>query len=441
LTDRVRTIVKGGTPVNPVVPRDASVSSSLRDASGVLGGEWRDGCLVVERAWPATANHGRVRVGAVAEAMDYAASMAPFFAGGGPARSPFIFFDLETTGLNGGAGTSAFLIGCGWFDAGTFVTRQFVMTRFADERRMLESVACECTRAGALVSFNGRSFDAPLLETRYLFHRLPWFGVDLPHVDVLHPARQFWKRDECSLQALERQLVGHRRTGDVPGFEIPGRYFQFTRTGDVGPLRAVLEHNRLDLLSLAALTARLLRLAKDGAEAADDAREALALGHVFMRAGLESRARDAYERSITMSRAPRGAYDAVRIDGLRALALAWRRARRFDDAAHCWQTLLEMRGCPAHVACEAAEALAIHNEHRVRDLAAARKFALSNVERAGKGGELRAKKTGWAEAVQHRLARIDRKMKRDATERPPELPSLPWPPSSAAPTSEPRTSS
>ena len=86
-----------------------------------------------------------------------------------------MFFDLETTGLSGGAGTLAFLVGCGWFDDdGGFVTRQFLLARHADERALLEAVAAELARAGALVSFNGKSFDAPLLETRYLFHRLDW---------------------------------------------------------------------------------------------------------------------------------------------------------------------------------------------------------------------------------------------------------------------------
>ena len=99
------------------------------------------------------------------------------------------------------------------------------------------------------------------------------------------------QHEACSLQALERQILGARRAGDVPGFEIPARYFQFVRSGDAGPLRAVLEHNRLDLLTLASLTARLLHLARTGPDGARDAREVLALGHVYARAGLEERAR------------------------------------------------------------------------------------------------------------------------------------------------------
>src|SRR4029077_3318966 len=100
------------------------------------------------------------------------------------------FFDLETTGLSGGAGTQAFLVGCGWVAGdGAVVARQFLLTRPSDERAMLEIVRAELARAGALVSFNGKSFDAPLLETRYAFHRVEWARDCLPHLDVLHPAR------------------------------------------------------------------------------------------------------------------------------------------------------------------------------------------------------------------------------------------------------------
>jgi uncharacterized protein YprB with RNaseH-like and TPR domain len=373
----------------------------------------RGGCFVVDRRWERSARHGREQIGALAERLDRGAGEAPLFTTGPSARPPFVFFDLETTGLNGGAGTLAFLVGCAWFEEdGSFVTRQFLLARHADERMLLEAVAAELARAGALVSFNGKSFDAPLLEGRYLFHRIAWRGREMPHVDVLHSARRFWKPrgaespapqgEGCSLQALERQIVGARRIGDVPGGEIPARYFQFVRSGDAAPLRAVLEHNRLDLLTLAALTARLLHTARSGPEAIGDAREALALGHVYARAGIEERARACFRRAIDRCGSPRGAYDPIRIDALRALALACRRARQHEEAAACWCALLEMRGCPAPIAREAAEALAIHHEHRARDLATAKAFALRNLE---SGTELR-----WANAARYRIARLDRKL-------------------------------
>ena len=164
----------------------------------------------------------------------------------------------------------------------------------------------------------------------------------------------------------------------------------------------MLEHNRLDLLTLAALTARLLHMAWTGPDAVSDPREALALGHVYARGGLEERARASYRRAIDRCRSPRGAYDPIRVDALRALALACRRARRHEEAASCWRELVEMRGCPAPIAREATEALAIHHEHRLRDLATAKAFALRSLE-TGTG-------LGWTNAARYRLARLERKM-------------------------------
>jgi hypothetical protein len=202
----------------------------------------------------------------------------------------------------------------------------------------------------------------------------------------------------CSLVALERQILGARRVGDVPGFEIPARYFQFIRSGDARPLAAVLEHNRLDLLSLAGLTARLLQLVHGGPGVARDAREMLALGRVYARSGLDARARDAFQNAAERS----SSSGPIRIESLRALALAWRRARQFDEAATCWRSLLDAPACPRHLAREATEALAIHHEHRLRDLTAARTFALRSLATALPAAN--------QAAGRHRLARIERKL-------------------------------
>ncbi|MBI3403171.1 MAG: ribonuclease H-like domain-containing protein [Acidobacteria bacterium] len=453
LSDRIRGIVTPGAPgpKGPGLHRQADVGRVLSDPPDlerILCGEWRADagrrCFIVERRWEPSARHGRDEIGAMAERLDEAASGAPLFANGTPARAPFVFFDLETTGLSGGAGTQAFLVGCAWCeDDGAFVTRQYVLTRYADERPLLDTVAGEFTRAGALVSFNGKSFDAPVLETRYLFHRLAWIGAGVPHVDVLHPARQFWKGESCSLVALERDVLGFHRIGDVAGFEIPERYFQFVRSGDARPLAAVLEHNRLDLLSLAALTSRLLHLARVGPGETRDAREALALGRVYARAGRDDCARAAFELAVErgMSDRFRNSDDVrdIRLGALRAFALSLRRAREYARAAVCWREILDTPGCPPLPAKDAAEALAIHHEHRARDLAAARAFAL-RIGQAGVPGM-----PGMNAAVRHRLARLDRKLE-TATARQPSLswpsPSLPTSrPSSGSPTSAPRTSS
>src|SRR5207244_4981651 len=128
-----------------------------------------------------------------AECLDEASATAPLFSRGAPARAPFVFFDLETTGLSGGAGTLAFLVGCGSFEpGGGFAMKQFLLTRPADERPLLERVHRELLAAGAIASFNGKSFDAPLLESRFAFHRLRRTLAEQPHLDALHAARQFW---------------------------------------------------------------------------------------------------------------------------------------------------------------------------------------------------------------------------------------------------------
>lgn len=442
LGDRIRGIVGATRPPAPFdssMPasehRPAAVAHPVDSVNGpdlsVLGGEWRRdegrACFVVERRWEPSAWHGREQVGVMAERLEQASADAPLLSGGAPARPPFLFFDLETTGLSGGAGTHAFLVGCARFEpAGAFVTRQYLLVRYADERSLLETVTGELGSAGALVSFNGKSFDAPVIETRYLFQRLSWAGGRLPHVDILHPARQFWKptpdasrgrqrRDTvaepaapsgegCSLVALEQRILGVTRTGDVPGSEIPERYFQFVRTGDAQPLADVLEHNRLDLLSLAALTARLLRLVQTGPGDARDAQEVFALGRVYERAGLDVRAREAFGRAGEMG----GRADTT-IDAYRALALALRRSRRYAEAAACWRRVLDVADCPPHIACEANDALAIHHEHRVRDLASARTFALQSLEHVERG-----RQPARTEAVERRLARIARKMERPA---------------------------
>lgn len=405
LTDRLRGILPAPALASPF-PSESRIPSPESPDLRPLGGEWRQSgggsCFVVERRQEPTAIHGRNTVGAIAGQLEAASAEGPLVAAGAPVRTPFVFFDLETTGLRGGAGTYAFLVGCGWFEPdGGFLTRQFMLARFADERPLLVTVTGELARAGALVSFNGKSFDAPLIETRCLFHRLDWIGARMPHLDVLHPARRFWENPDCSLLALERRVLGARRAGDVPGSEIPARYFQFVRSGDAQPLAAVLEHNRLDLLSLAGMTARLLHLVRVGSSGAHDACEAMALGRVYARAGMESRALDAYRHAAAAIPPDGGSWPPITIAALRSLALALRRARQFEDAAEVWRRLLDVPGCPRSIAREANEALAIHHEHRARDLVMAKEFALGCFDRT---------RAGCNEAVRHRLSRIERKM-------------------------------
>jgi uncharacterized protein YprB with RNaseH-like and TPR domain len=408
LADRIRGVLKppAGGPL-PTPTRRIGDGAAIED---VTGGEWRTDSggrhFVVESRFDAGQPHGHARVGEMAAAIDSQSVFASLLTSGAPARTPFMFFDLETTGLSGGAGTYAFLVGCGSFSGdGSFAVTQHLMVSPLDERAMLRAVAADLESAGALVSFNGKSFDAPVLETRYLFHRLAWPAERLTHVDALHPSRHFWgDAGGCSLAALEAQVLGARRAGDVAGGEIPARYFRFLRTGDPRPLGAVLEHNRRDLLSLAGLTSRLLKLLASGPSASRSAQEAFALGRVYRTAGLGARAHEAFARALDLAQ-----WSPIRTAALHALALSDRHARRYDEAADRWQALVDAPDCPPLVRRAAVEALAIHHEHRIRNLDAARAFALKGLESPGG--------PGWRDAVRRRLTRIDRKLERDVGRR------------------------
>ena len=251
-----------------------------------------------------------------------------------------------------------------------------------------------------MVTYNGKSFDLPLIETRYVLQRMRTPFGNLAHVDMLHPARRLWREDdvECRLTNLERTLCGHAREGDVPGFEIPSRYFHYVRSGDARALEAVLEHNRLDIISLAMFTARASQLLDDGPPAAATAREACGMGRLYERAGMTDAALESFARAADMTPT-----DAIaRPDALRAHAALCRRLRRYDEAAASWRRVLDVRACPPGIAREATEALAVHHEHRARDLTAARTFALQAL-----GLQATAARQ---EAVHYRLARLDRKM-------------------------------
>ena len=269
---RIREILRSGRTrrVAPSGPVPGGVPINLAEVAERLGGEVCEnagGRYVLVRS----RHDGRqVYVGSpIADALDgEGLRVLGSLAREPAAEGPVLFVDLETTGLSGGAGTVAFLIGVGFFGEGDFHLNQYVLPSLGAERAQLVAVGELIRASRALVTFNGKSFDVPVMETRWAMHRMPLPWADVPHVDVLHPARRLWRRQDCRLAALEEQVLGLTREHDVPGAEIPARYFGFLRRGDPAPLIPVLEHNRLDLVSLAALTARGCRLVAEGAAGA-----------------------------------------------------------------------------------------------------------------------------------------------------------------------------
>ena len=432
LTSRLRSVVRpgGGAPVTgdasprreltyePDDGRRYEAKLDLDRVADVLGGRLVSTsfghCLAIDRRYESDRWHGDVQIGDCeltdleslrvldtgldAEAVDVAPRA--------------VFIDLETTGLSGGAGTVAFLVGCAYFDAGALQVRQFLLSSFSAERALLAAAADLFDDADLIVTYNGKTFDVPVMETRWAFHRMPAPLDEVPHFDMLHPARRLWRSRSaltddggCRLTTLERVLLNLRREGDVDGFEIPGRFFQFLRTGDPRPLEPVLEHNRLDLVSLAAVTSRALRLAGGGEAACKDGIEALAVGRVLERAGALERAEACYRR------AAESPCVETRAESFYRLGLRCRRAGRFEEAAEWWRGLVTLtetmrhRPQPLSTLREfAIEAMAIHHEHRARDLHAARELAIFALEENPSPRR--------AEGIRHRLARLDRKLEK-----------------------------
>jgi uncharacterized protein len=415
LTSRLRALVHAGAdgPIAGHEERARPASALPGHLKAVLGGDLHEfeqgSCFIVDRAYPTELQYGERTVGHCADVVRRGLAHLWVLAAPGrqvvraaSAQPSMLFFDLETTGLAGGAGTYAFLVGCGRFLEGAFHTRQFFLIGHGAERPLLEAVRSHMMAADVLVSFNGRTFDAPLLETRYLFHRTPVPFAEVPHLDMLHVARRLWQCEAgCALHVLEHALIGVARQGDIPGGEIPARFVQYVRTGDARPLAPVFEHNRLDLLSLAALTASALALVEGGAGGTRTARECLGLGRLYERAGLCDRAVSCY-RHAASGNVQGSAQD--RAEAWRWLARRMRRERRHDEAADAWQQILalERRDRTTRQAHEAAHALAVHHEHRSHDLAAAHRYAMSaSTAAATEADRLQ---------VRHRLARLERKL-------------------------------
>jgi len=358
---------------------------------------------VAEQLLSEDAHHGRAPL---AEALDVEASLVaalalqPGLAGVDFQR--MLFLDTETTGLAGGTGTVPFLVGLAWFEGRRLRVHQLFLRRLGEETPMLRLLAERMAESSCLVTFNGKSFDWPLLRTRFVLNRVP-VPPELPHLDLLHCARRVFKHRGTGtrLVHLEEQVLDYHRVGDVDGSLIPELYFRFLRGGDGSALTPVLEHNAKDLLLLAALLGLLVRRFRaSGAEGADP-RDLLGF------AGVALRARD-YARAHDFARAA-AAGDTGSV-GTEALALASRLARRGGDdrtaVADLQRALASARADqtgPLHLS------LAKLYEHGLKDLPQALHHArLATPAESG-------------EALRRRVERLERKLSRVA-----RTPTLDW---------------
>jgi uncharacterized protein YprB with RNaseH-like and TPR domain len=314
-----------------------------------------------ETVYAAHRRHGNADIGALAELP--ANLLDAISEGAAPAAPPteWAFLDTETTGLAGGAGACAFLIGVGHITPEGFRVRQFFMRDYAEEPSVLAALAAFLERFRVLITYNGRSFDQPLLETRYRLNRArPPFARLAHHVDLLYGARRLWKLryDSCRLVDLETQVLGYERQGDVPGALIPHLYFDYLRTRRAHRLAPVFEHNALDILTLACLTGIVPRAFHEGC-APEHAVEMVGVARWLGQSGELGKARELLSRAVDA-----GLPDQLLFRALWDLAALDRKLGAEERALAGWRDLAASKN-PYQL--RALEELAKHAEHRAKD--------------------------------------------------------------------------
>ena len=369
-----------------------------RDLPGQLEGTEDFGFQLIRKDYPLDTIHGNMNLGAVLESSGEHIALSAKddeLVDFDPRRT--CFMDTETTGLAGGAGTTAFLVGVGYFHEDVFRLDQCFMRDYDDEEPMLQFLADRFRECDTVVGYNSKSFDLPLLRTRFIQNRIPFHGEAMMHYDLVHAARRFWKKrlKDCSLGNIEREILNIRRQGDVPSHLIPQMWFDFLHSGDARPLHGVFYHHEVDILSLVTLTAYLAQCldAPEG-EAFEHDEDQLSLVRVLY-------TQKKYTEVITSGNAflERTGETPLRRECYEMMGLGAKRLQRFQDMQNFFEALLDE--FPNDL--QARHELAKHHEHRTRDLVTARKLCEDGCERALPGGV-------EEEAFIHRFNRIEKKI-------------------------------
>ena len=271
-----------------------------------------------------------------------------------------LFLDTETTGLAGGTGTFAFLIGLGWFEDDAFRTQQLFARDFSEEKACLHFLFEVAQEKGFLVTYNGKTFDVGLLSTRFILNRLPDGLTAMPNLDLLHPARRLFghRLENNRLSTMEKDIIGYHRFGDIPGSEIPQRYFDWLRYRDPRLLADIFEHNRLDVISMAALSIHLTEMLGCKPDILNNEHaDLLAASRLLIDRGDQTKARTILEALINANSGH------AALEARKSLSLLHKRHGRWKDAVHIWDAIL--LHSPGNFF--AVEEMAKYLEHRRRD--------------------------------------------------------------------------
>ncbi len=309
-----------------------------------------------------------------------------------------LFLDTETTGLSHGAGTVAFLVGVGFAQGDVFTVEQYLMRDYADEPALLDALANRMDNFDFVCTFNGKTFDMPLLQTRYTMNRMMHRWRELDDLDLLPPSRRAWKLrlGSCKLSNLEERILNQPRTEDIPGSEVPTRYFEYLKTGDMNLLEDILLHNRQDIATLPILLVRLCEMYAEP-ETTGELRDVYSLGKALEGLGEIKEAKKAYRRAAVPVK--RGNLNALAEENLSEIAswrlyLLSRRAGNVDEMLEILNQMLNRGQMVREVRLELSKVY----EHRIHNYPMALKYA-----------KLLSEKDSSAE-IKRRIERIEKKI-------------------------------
>ena len=345
---------------------------------------WGDGSLEVLAAWADEAS---------VAAMD---------------KADFAFLDTETTGLSGGSGTFAFMVGIGKFEGEFFRLAQFFLREPGEEPGQLAAIEHFLAGCKALVTFNGKSFDVPVLNTRYGLYQWPTPLSDLPHLDLLHLARKLWRARLPSrrLGDLEEQILNvPRGAEEVPGYLVPQLYLDYLHSGDAEPLKGVFYHNAMDVLTMSALITHIADLLSDPVHAAAHDLDLLSIGKLHEDLGHISEAQSLYLECLG-----RPLEQEAWLEAAKRLSFVFKKQENWAGALKLWETAAAKGEIYAH------EELAKYYEHRTRELETAREWARAALEAINASGFPILLRYQWKPELEKRFDRLEKKIRNNLPE-------------------------
>lgn len=317
-----------------------------------------------------------------------------------------LFFDTETTGLAGGAGTYIFLMGLGFFTDDSFCVRQYFMSDYNEEEAFLWSINQLFSRGfKMLVSYNGKCYDFPLMQTRFIMTRIPMQLTYQHHLDLLFPTRRLWKRrlQDCSLSNIEKRVLNIQRNEDIPGYMIPHVYFRYLQNKDARPLKPVFAHNLQDIISLAILTTKIGQVLQDPFNAGirKNGIDLFSIGKIFEGYKKYEFSSRCYEEALNCDLS-----DEQSLEVLKLASFAYKRQGNWKQAESTWRDIISLS---KEFILYPYEELAKYYEHQLKDYSRANNIIEEALARLKEEKSDPDSKDKWIQELNHRMERINGK--------------------------------